>query len=132
MSQHDARVPRIGTPSPRTAPASTSGDGTPERPEIRTGRVLSVERVRIADDYDTAAAEYGHANTSIAAALDVSESVVRRLRSAEKPLSLAHLSLGPAELFRRLIVRAAVRAFGVTGATSFFAECIANLSRRTT
>lgn len=132
MHRQDGSSGRDGTGQTRTANAVPEGNVHHATTDIRTPRRLSVERALVSVDYDAALTEFGHANTSIADGyLDVTESVVRRLRSADKPVSVAHLSLGPADVFRRVIVRAAVRAFGVTGATTFFAECIADLTRRT-
>ena len=132
MHRQNGIGPDESTGGTRTENAPPDGHVQHAHTKSRTPRRLSVERALVSVDYDAALTEFSHANTSIADGyLDVTESVVRRLRSADKPVSVAHLSLGPEDVFRRVIVRAAVRAFGVTGATTFFAECIADLTRRT-
>lgn len=120
-------------PAARTEDPSLSGVGaTAQSPEIRTAQMpaLSRERKMVARDFDDAMDAAGTANTSLAEGhYGVTESLVRRLRTGEKVLGLAHLTLGPADVFRRVLVRAAVRQLGQNGATRFFAECIGEVGR---
>ena len=52
----------------------------------------------VAKAFDTALREMGIANTTIADLWGVSESVVRRVRSREKPLTLSKVQQLPADL----------------------------------
>jgi len=100
------------------------------RTEIRTAPALSRERKLVARDFDDALDAEGVENTALADGYyQTSESVVRRLRTGEKPLGLFHLLVGPVDVFRRVLVSATVRALGKTGALAFFAECVTSVAK---
>ncbi len=100
------------------------------RTEIRTAPALSRERKLVARDFDDALDAERIENTALADGYyETSESVVRRLRTGEKPLGLFHLLIGPVDVFRRVLVSATVRALGKTGAIAFFASCVTETAK---
>jgi len=87
-------------------------------------------RVLVALDYDAAILDFAHANTTIAEGyLRVSESVVRRLRSGDKPLAIGHLLLGPRDVLARVLVRAVLRVMTTAEAMALFASCMADVAK---
>ena len=121
---------RFGTDQARTDSAGMSGPVHTAREEIRTASPLSRERKLVARDFDDALDAFAIANTSLADGFfATSESVVRRLRTGEKPLGLVHLVVGPVDVFRRVLVSATVRTMGKSAALAFFAACIGDVSK---
>lgn len=126
MRRSVAAVAGVGPSVART----DRGRSTDPESAPRTDRSLSDERAATARDYDEAIAVSGVAGIRLAQGfLGVGESVVRRLRSGEKPLGLHHLALGPVDVWRAVLTRSVVRALGKSAAIGFFADCLSAVSR---